>query len=278
MGILNRTALYSCSLLTMLLILTPVLAEEVVTLDTRPGITQSFLLLEPKEEPKGVVLMFPGHEGVVTFNKAGDELSVEIERGGFTASEDTRKIYQENGMVVAVMAPPSDMQSGMDTAFRSSEKHAEDVSVVIGYLNTRYQKASYIHGHCRSSFSPASVATKLNNKGISGLILSSPRSQGRHGAITDYTKDVINIPVLLVQHTEDACKGTPYSNLNKVRQFYESSSQKVDVIIVSGGDTASTGPGSCQNGAHSFRGLREETANAIANWVQGKEFQTRISD
>ena len=278
MGILNRTAFYLCSLLTMLFTLAPVLAEEVVTLDTRPGVTQSFLLLEPIEEPKGVILMFPGHEGVVKFNKINDDLTVEIERGGFTASEDTRQVYQENGMVVVLMAPPSDMQRGMDTAFRSGEEHVADISIVIDYLNKRYQKAPYMHGHCRSSFSPASIATKLNNENISGLILSSPRSQGRHGAITDYAKDVINIPVLLVQHTEDTCKGTPYSNLNKVRRFYGSSSQKVDVIIVSGGDTASTGPGSCQNGAHSFRGLQAETASAIVNWVQGEDFQTRISD
>ena len=278
MRTLNRSAFYLCSLLTMLFTLAPVLAEEVVTLDTRPGVTQSFLLLEPIEEPKGVILMFPGHEGVVKFNKINDDLTVEIERGGFTASEDTRRVYQENGIVVALMAPPSDMQSGMDTAFRSSEEHVADISIVIDYLNKRYQKAPYMHGHCRSSFSPASIATKLDNRSISGLILSSPRSQGRHGAITDYTKDVINIPVLLVQHTEDACKGTPYSNLKKVRRFYESSSQKVDVIIVSGGDIASTGPGSCQNGAHSFRGLQTETASAIVNWVQGEDFQTRISD
>jgi len=62
MRILNRTVFYLCGLLTMLFTLAPALAEEVVTLDTRPGVTQSFLLLEPIEEPKGVILMFPGHD------------------------------------------------------------------------------------------------------------------------------------------------------------------------------------------------------------------------
>jgi len=274
----NRIVFYLCGLLTAPFALAPVLAEELVTLDTRPGVTQSFLLLEPNEEPRGVILIFPGHEGVARFNNINDELSVEIERGGFTAREDTRRIYKENGLVVALIAAPSDMQGGMDTAFRSSDKHATDISIVLDYLNERYQKTPYIHGHCRSTFSPASIATKLNNRGISGLIMSSPRSQGRHGSITDYTKDVISTPVLLLQHVDDPCKGTPYRNLSKVRQFYESSSKKVDVIIVSGGDTSQTGPGSCQNGAHSFRGLEEETAKAIVNWVQGRNFQVHISD
>jgi hypothetical protein len=274
----NRVVFYLYCLLLTLFPLTSVLADEVVTLDTRPGVTQSFLLLEPTGESKGIILMFPGDEGVVTFEKTNGASAVKKERGGFTANERTRVTYQRNGMVVALMAPPSDMQGGMDTVFRSSEKHVTDVSVVINYLVKRYQKAPYLHGHCRSSFSPASIATKLENKGISGIILSSPRSRGRHGAVTDYTKDVINVPVLLVQHTNDPCKGTPYSGLYKVRKFYGSSSQKVDVIIVSGGDTTQTGPGSCQNGAHSFRGLREETASAITNWIQGKDFKARISD
>lgn len=274
----NRMAICLCCLLAMLSALTPVQADEVVTLDSRPGVAQSFLLLEPEQQPNGIILMFPGHEGVVRFNKTGGDSAIDVERGGFTASQETRRIYRENGMVVALLAPPSDMQGGMDTAFRSSERHITDVRAVIDYLGKRYRQAPYLHGHCRSSFSPASIATKLDNKGVSGLILSSPRSRGRHGSITDYDKDVINVPVLLVQHAEDPCKGTPYSNLDKVRQFYESSSGKVDVIVVSGGDTGSTGPGSCQNGAHSFRGLQEETATAIANWVLGEEFQSRIGE
>ena len=274
----NRFVFYVRWLLLALIPLTSAVAGELVTLDTRSGVTQSFLVLEPIGEPKGIILMFPGDEGVVNFKRTNDSFMAEIERGGFTASRITRSTYQNNGMVVALLAPPSDMQGGMDTKFRSSEKHMTDIRIVMDYLQKRFQQSLYLHGHCRSSFSPASIATRLNNNGISGIILSSPRSRGRHGAVTDYKKGVINVPVLLVQHTDDPCKGTPYSNFGKVKKFYESSSEKVDVIIVSGGDTTQTGPSSCQNGAHSFRALREETASAISNWISGKDYQAKISD
>jgi len=267
---------FFCLLITSLT-LAPVFADEVVTLESRSGVTQSFLLLEPNEEPKGIILMFPGHKGVVKFKKFFGRISVSG-RGGFTASKDTYVTYRNNGMVVALVAPPSDMRKGMDTAFRSSEAHLTDIYAVISYLNRRYQKAPYLHGHCLSSLSAASVATKLNNKGISGLILSSPRSRGRLGAVTDYKKDVIRLPVLLIQHIEDPCKGTPYRNLEKIKQFYESSSQKVDVIVISGGDTSQVGPTSCQNRAHAFHGLQKETASAVARWTQGEDFQRNISD
>jgi len=179
---------------------------------------------------------------------------------------------------VALVAPPSDQVAGMDTKFRSSEQHVLDISTVINYLRERYERDVYLHGHCRSSFSPANVATELKNHGIAGIILSSPRSRGRHGAVTDYEEGVVKVPILLVQHRNDACKGTLYRYLNDVKRFYEKSSSRVDVIIVSGGETGSTGPSSCQNKAHSFVSFRKETAQAIADWVKGNTFPDSIPD
>ena len=95
--------------------------------------------------------------------------------------------------------------------------------------------------------------------------------------MTDFTRGVIAVPVLLVQHVDDTCKGTPYSGLDRVRQFYAASAPAVDVIEVSGGATGSNGPGDCQNGAHSFKGLQRETASAIAHWIRGEDIPARIS-
>ena len=68
------------------------LRDEVVTLDTRPGVKQSFLLLKPQGEVKGVVLVFPGHEGVVHFVKSDGGYEVTNEGGGFTARKATREL------------------------------------------------------------------------------------------------------------------------------------------------------------------------------------------
>jgi len=256
----------------------PLSADEVVSLDTRPGVTQSFLLLEPAAQVQGVVLMFPGHEGVVRFVEGPEGYSVENEGGGFTVRKETREIYRRNGLAVALLAPPSDRLAGMDTAFRSSPEHARDVQVVLNYLKERYGRKPWLHGHCRGTFSPAAVATRLGNEDISGLVLSSARSRGRHGAVTDYTGGVVDVPVLLVQHREDPCKGTPYRGLEEVRRFYATSAERVDVIEVTGGDTTRTGDRPCEGGAHSFRGLETETATAITDWILGKDFVRDIHD
>lgn len=277
----SRWSIFSIVFSLVLLPLTPVFSGELVTLDTRKGVTQSFLLMEPTGDSKALVLLFPGHKGVIHFRKnlLSEGHWVDNEQGGFTASEKTRETYLDNGIIVALLAPPSDQKSGMDTDFRSSEMHAFDIGKVIDYLRQRYQQGVYLHGHCRGSFSAASVATKLRNEGVSGLILSSPRSRSRRGiGITDYESGVISVPVLLVQHKDDPCKGTLYRDLEQVRSFYDASSPKVDVILVTGGETGSTGRTSCQNKSHSFVGLQRETARAIAAWIEGSDFPRRIHD
>lgn len=80
-----------------------------------------------------------------------------------------------------------------------------------------------------------------------------------------------------MQHKDDPCNGTPYSKLGIVKKFYEKSPQKVDAILVSGGDMNVTGPKSCQAGSHSFRALEQETSTAIANWILGKKFVRSIN-
>jgi hypothetical protein len=253
-------------------------ADQVITLDTRPGVKQSFLLIEPPGEVKGVMMMFPGHEGVVNFVKGEEGYQVNHDGGGFTVKRNAIKIFQSYGLVMALVAPPTDRERGMDTRFRSSNEHLADIRSVIGYLKAKYNREPYLHGHCRSTFSPASITTLLKNEGIAGMILSSPRSTGGHGAVMDYQAGMVSVPVLLVQHTQDPCPGTSYQNIQYVRKFYEQSSRKVDLILVTGGDIyrKREGASRCQVGAHAFAGLEEETANAIAGWILGREYPQHI--
>lgn len=251
--------------------------DDVVTLDTRPGITQSFLLLEPKSTAKGVVIMLPGHEGEVEFRKTPEEgYEVRNHGGGLTAHRAMRETLRNSGFAVAVIAPPSD-RTLLAPWFRKSTEHLEDMRNVIGYLQKRYGSKPYLQGHCLASLSAASVASRLKSDGISGVILSSARSSGPAGAVTDFDRGAVSVPVLLVQHGEDSCPYTSPQNLERVKAFYQDSAPKVDIITVTGGDSRiKKKQQSCQDGFHGFSGVQKDTAQAIASWLLDKKFPALV--
>lgn len=251
--------------------------DDVVTLDTRPGITQSFLLLEPKGTAKGVVIMLPGHEGEVEFRKTSEEgYEVKNHGGGLTAHRAMRETLRNRGFAVAVIAPPSD-RTLLAPWFRKSTEHFEDMRIVIGYLQKRYGSKPYLQGHCLASLSAASVAARLKSDGISGVILSSTRSSGPAGAVTDFERGAVSVPVLLVQHREDSCPHTSPQNLERVKAFYQNSAPKVDIITVTGGESRiKKKQQSCQDGFHGFSGVQRDTAQAIASWLLDKTFPALV--
>lgn len=251
--------------------------DDVVTLDTRPGITQSFLLLEPKGTAKGVVIMLPGHEGEVEFRKTPEDgYEVENRGGGLTAHRAMREMLRNRGFAVAVIAPPSD-RTLLAPWFRKSTEHFEDMRKVIGYLQNRYGSKPFLQGHCLASLSAASVAARLKSDDISGLILSSTRSTGRDGSVTDFEGGTVNVPVLLVHHRDDSCPQSPYENIERVKAFYQNSASKVNVITVTGGESRmKTKQQSCQDGFHGFKGVEKDTAQAIASWLLDKEFPALV--
>lgn len=249
--------------------------SDVVTLDTRPGVKQSFLLLEPEGMPKDVVILFHADEGEVGFRKTAEGYEVENHGGGLTARRPMRETLRRRGFVVAVVAPPSD-RSQLSPQFRKSAEHAQDIHKVIAYLRERYPGKLYLHGHCLGSLSAASVATRLKNDGISGVILSSTRLSGPAGAVTDFERGIVNVPVLLVQHKEDSCPYSLYNSVERVKAFYQNSAPRVDLITVTGGDGKVAMKQKCHNGFHGFRGVEKETAQAIASWLQNKEFPALV--
>lgn len=249
--------------------------DDVITLDTRPGVTQSFLLLEPKGTPKGVVILFPADEGEIGFRKTAEGYEVDNHGGGLTARRPMRETLRGSGSVVAVIAPPSD-RTQLAPWFRISAEHAQDIQKVIAYLQERYPGKLYLHGHCLASLSVASIATRLKSDGIAGLILSSPRSSGPAGAVTDFERGAVSVPVLLVQHEEDSCPYTLFNAVGRVKAFYQNSAPKVDMITVTGGEGKVATKQKCKNGFHAFRGVERDTAQAIASWLLNKEFPAHI--
>lgn len=252
-------------------------ADEIVRLGTRPGVEQPFLLLEPRTAAKGVVILLPGHDGEVVFSQGADgDYEVRNIGGGLTAHRAMRETLRKRGFAVAVIAPPSD-RTRLDVDFRKGDEHFEDMRQVVAHLRKRYGADPYLQGHCLGTLSAASVATRLKGEGLSGLILSSTRSIGEEGSVTDFGGGGVRVPVLLVHHREDSCPKSPYYRVERVQAFYRASAPRVDIITVSGGvSKMKKKQDSCQDGFHGFKGMQKDSAQAIAKWLRDEDFPALV--
>jgi predicted esterase len=242
----------------------PGAAEEIVTLQTREGVTQSYLLSNPEgPRPAAVAVLFPGGQGDIRLR-----MWPKFADGNFLVR--SRMLFVDGGVAAAVVDAPSDEARGMNDSFRLGEKHSADIAAVVADLNKRFENTPvFLVGTSRGTISAAATGRALGDK-VAGVVLTSTlfvaarAGQGLSGF--DFT--TIKAPVLFVHHTDDACAVTPYSSA-------KSQTPRFPLVTVHGGDV----PRSDACGAfsyHGYLGKERETVEAIVNWMLKKPYRDNI--
>jgi len=251
----------------------PALAQEIVTLQTRPGVTQSFYIPSMgKRKPQAAALLLTGHirlrqeEGRIIFNTGNFLLRA---RGDFV----------RKGIVPALLDSPSDLAGKtIDDQFRRSAEHAIDVRAVLGEMKRRYPGLPvFLVGTSRSTVSVANLAAALDAD-IAGAVLSASlfyeaRSNSRQvqqPLLLAFNFSALRVPVLLAHHVDDACAPAPYHAAMRLSQRFA-----YPLITVKGGHPNKSGV--CDSlSAHGFYGKESETVDAIAGWMLAKPFAKEI--
>ncbi len=241
-------------------------ADEIVTLQTREGVTQSFLLSTPANRPAAVAVLFPGGYGGIRLRV--EHSDIKFAGGNFLVR--SRKLFVNGGVATAVIDAPSDQATGMEDWFRLGDKHARDIAVVVAELIKRFDNAPvFLVGTSRGTLSAANGG-RAPGTAVAGVILSATMfvaarsGQGLSGF--DFT--TIRVPVLFVHHADDGCFATPYRNAKSL-------SAKFPLITVQGGEAARSDP--CEAfSAHGFLGKESETVDAMVNWMLKKPYRSNI--
>ncbi|MGW8183407.1 MAG: alpha/beta hydrolase [Burkholderiales bacterium] len=244
-------------------------AEQIVTLATRSGVTQSYLLSVPVAgKPLAVTVLFAGGGGSV--NLAREKEREHLERGNFLVR--SRRLFAQAGMVAAVMDAPSDHPTGMEDEFRLGAAHAADIGKVVADLGSRFPGlAVFLVGTSRGTVSAANAGARMRES-VKGVVLTATvfeagKRPGRPG-LSDFDLGSISVPLLLVHHVDDECGVTPYAAARALAERYP-------LISVSGGPPPQSGP--CQAmSSHGFLGREAETVREIVNWMLGRPFRKTI--
>lgn len=247
-------------------------ADEIVTLPTRDGVKQSFLLLAPAStKPAAVAVLFPGSAGNIQLRTENGQ--IKFAGGNFLVR--SRKMFVDGGVAAAVVDAPSDESQGMDDGFRLGDKHAADIAIVVADLKKRFNNAPvFLVGTSRGSVSAAALGARLDAQ-VAGTVLTSTmfrpagkRSNEPGPGLSGFDFDSIRIPALLVHHRDDQCLATPYADAARL-------AAKRPLITVTGGDSPRSGP--CEGmSAHGYLGKEAETVEAIVNWMLKKPYRNNI--
>lgn len=258
------------TLLAALCLPVAALAREIVTLDTRPGVTQSFFLAGMGEvKPQAAALLFIGGGGNI-------RLRMEEGQPKFGAQNflpRSRLEFIRNGILPVIMDNPSDRQAGdgMSDAFRESAEHVTDVRAAVAEVKRRYPGLPvFLVGTSRSTISVAWLARAMGDEVAGGVLSSSLWYLGRRGgaALSAFDFSTIKIPLLFVHHRDDDCPSTPFYVAERL-------GGKFPLVAVRGGKTPTSGP--CEPFApHGYFGKEAETVDAIAAWMLKKPYRKDI--
>src|SRR5688572_32057076 len=127
-------------LLALLLMSCPsssaVAQQEIVTLSTRTGVTQSYFLTSIPKKLQALALLFPGSGGLIQLRAENGK--PRFNQGNFLVR--SRAEFIKRGVAAAIIDAPSDQQGGwgMGDEFRLGDAHLTDMTAVIGDLEKRF--------------------------------------------------------------------------------------------------------------------------------------------
>jgi hypothetical protein len=234
--------------------------ESMKTVESRPGVTQPFLLVEPDGAPVASVILFTGGDGVLGFKGAGP-----FPRGGNFVVRN-RKAFAAHGLLVAVIEVPSDHAAGYGR-FRMTDGHARDVAAVIAALRQQAPVPVWLVGTSRGTVSVVNAAARLETGGPDGVVISSSitRPSRQTETVFDAGLDEVRVPILVVHHEYDACFVTPGADARPL--FGRVRAARKELRLFQGG--AGGGEGACGPfAAHGYFGIDDDVVTAIADWIK----------
>lgn len=247
-------------LVALVLLVSPALGwgEDIVTLPTRAGVTQSYLLSAPaKGKARAVAVLFAGGPGKVDLER--ETARTIFDRGNFLVR--SRQLFARSDVAVAVVDSPSDQPHGMEDAFRLGGEHAEDIGKVVADLKTRFPALPvFLVGTSRGTVSAAAIGRRAG-KAIDGVVLTATLflASRKQPGLSGFDFASIPSPVLFVHHVDDGCAYTPHASARRL-------ADRFPLISVSGGPAPQSKP--CEAlSAHGFLGKEAETVGAIVKWM-----------
>jgi len=238
-------------------------AEEVVTFESRPGVTQSLLFLTPDTPPKASLILYVGSGGAI-----GLRTDWRQARRGNNFLFRSADLFVQAGFQVAVIDAPSDSPSALWN-LRSHKAHAEDTAAAIAFLRRKAAIPVWLIGTSMGTVSVANAAARLQHGGPDGIVLTSSvtlTTKRSSESVLSVDLDEIRVPMLVVNHLTDSCPASPPHDAQRILDKATNSPRQM-ILSFSGGKPSESDE--CEPfSSHGYYGIEPEVVTAIIDWIK----------
>lgn len=249
----------------------PVRADELVTLEPRPGVQLQVLVATPDAEPKGVLVIYAGGVGTLALGSRLGQPFIGKYQQVFLVRN--RERFVQAGYAVLLPDVPSD-RDRLNYLYRLGPLQVDDAVAVLDFARQRFGKVPWVLGTSASSMTVASLGA-TPDLGIAGVVLSSsvtavPANAGAYASHPEGTAsvrlDAVRVPVLVLAHQDDACELSPATDSAKIMERLTASPRKLARIFTGG--SAPQSQACFPLSPHGFFGIEGEVEQAILDFIE----------
>lgn len=237
--------------------------EEVITVATRPGVTQTVVVVRPPGRPLATVVVLVGGAGKLDLTPRG------VPRDAPGLLVKRRQQLADHGLVVALLDAPSDRIAEGLLGVRASREHAIDVGAVIARLRHQDPVPVWLVGVSMGTVSAANASARLGRHGPDGLVLISSVTR-THPYMRESLRDVplesIQAPTLIIHHRHDPCETTPYDQASTLPRRL-AVARRVEFLALEGGLPSRGLPCGPQS-PHAFLGMEDVLIDRLVSWIK----------
>lgn len=232
-------------------------ADGLITVPTRAGVTVSYWYM-PRDGATATLVLLPGGSGSIGHRDG------QLRSGNFLVR--SRDLFAAQGFNVAAVGRPSDV-ADMDTAFRVSAAHVQDLRAVVDDLRTRSNAPLWLVGTSRGTVSATAAAIALGPERLAGVVLTSSITAYRlKGAVPTQALDQIRLPVLVLHHERDACASCAPHEVPLILEGL-TNAPVVKLLWARDGEGARGDPCEAFHW-HGYVGMEAQAVSWIAQWVR----------
>ncbi len=236
----------------------PAAADEIIRIESRPGVKVPVYYMK-RDGATATVVLLPGGAG-------GFGTPVEGKPSSSNFLVRTRDFFADAGLNVAVMSRATD-KTDLDYADRVSDEHMTDIKTLIDYLSNDAGVPIWLVGTSRGTVSATAAAIKFGNTDLGGIVLTaSVVNYKKIGAVPTQDIASIKIPVLVLHHELDGCALCRPHEVPAIVKGLKNAPVK-KLMMVNGGGNPTGDPCEAMH-YHGFVGMEKEAVAMITDWIK----------